>query len=109
LRGALRIPDAGEDTYLAIGIGLNVLGRARELPVPGATTVEEEADRPISLAAVAQSVLDRLDRELSDPNWKEEASLWEKVAVHSAGDSVTVRRGGNEITGRYLGLTRRGS
>jgi biotin-[acetyl-CoA-carboxylase] ligase BirA-like protein len=57
----------GEDTYVAIGIGLNVLGRAQELPVPGATTLEEEADRPISLAAVAQGVLDRLDRELSDP------------------------------------------
>jgi BirA family biotin operon repressor/biotin-[acetyl-CoA-carboxylase] ligase len=98
----------GEDTYVAIGIGLNVLGRAQELPVPGATTLEEEADRPISLSAVAQGVLDRLDRELSDPKWKEEPSRWEKVAVHRAGDSVTVRRGGNEITGQYLGVTHEG-
>lgn len=98
----------GEETYVAIGIGLNVCGRAEELAVPGATTVETEADRPVSLATLAQAILDRLDRELSKPRWDEEPARWEKVAVHRAGDAIAVRREGREITGRYLGVTEQG-
>jgi BirA family biotin operon repressor/biotin-[acetyl-CoA-carboxylase] ligase len=40
----------GEDTYIAIGVGLNVLGSPEKLGVPGATTLEEESGRAFALA-----------------------------------------------------------
>jgi len=98
----------GEETYLAIGIGLNVLGPASELPIPGATTLEEEAKRPVSLAGVAQAVLDHLDRALSRLDWEAEPSRWEKAAIHRPGDAVAVRRGAVEVSGKYAGVTKEG-
>jgi BirA family transcriptional regulator, biotin operon repressor / biotin---[acetyl-CoA-carboxylase] ligase len=95
----------GKRTYVAVGIGLNVRGPAADLGLPGATTVEEEAHRPMSLAPLAQAILDRLDRELARPHWGKEAALWEKSAAHRPGDAITVRREGTEISGTYAGLT----
>ncbi len=98
----------GEETYVAVGIGLNVLGSAESVGIPGATTLEEEAGRSFSLAELLQAVLDRLDAELDAPRWAEEVSAWEKASVHHRGDRMTVRREGRELTGQYLGLTEEG-
>ncbi len=95
----------GKQTYVAVGIGLNVLGAAADLGLPDATTVEEEVRRPVALAPLAQAILDRLDRELQRPRWEKEAALWEKVSAHRPGDAMTVRRGGTEVSGAYAGLT----
>ena len=95
----------GEDTYVAVGVGLNVLGSAESVGVPGATTLEEEAGRPFDLAAVLQSVLDRMDRELAAPDWDREVELWQSRSVHRMGDTMTVKQGEEEISGEYLGLT----
>ena len=94
----------GDDTYLAIGIGVNVRGRASELGVANATTVEEETGRAEPMAPLMQAVLDRLDQELAAPRWADEVRAWELASVHRPGDRMTVRRNGGEITGEYLGL-----
>lgn len=98
----------GEDTYVAVGIGLNVLGTAASVGIPGATTLEEEAGRTFELAPVLQAVLDRMDRELASPDWDREVELWERRSLHRAGDPMTVTQGDEEITGEYLGLTSEG-
>ena len=94
----------GDETCLAVGIGINVLGRADALGVPGATTLEEEAGRGLALTPLLQAVLDRIDRELGAPRWSEEVREWELVAAHRPGDRMTVRRNGDEVSGAYLGL-----
>lgn len=98
----------GEDTYVAVGIGMNVLGRADALGVPGATTVEEETGRRIDLAPLLQALLDRFDAELLSPGWEREVERWESISVHRPGDRMTVRRDGEELSGEYRGLTREG-
>jgi BirA family transcriptional regulator, biotin operon repressor / biotin---[acetyl-CoA-carboxylase] ligase len=98
----------GEDTYVALGVGLNVLGSAASLKVPGATTLEEEAGRAFALAPLLQCVLDRLDAELAAPRWSEEIPAWERASVHRAGDRLTVQREGKEISGQYAGLSAEG-
>lgn len=94
----------GEETALAVGIGINVLGRAGALGVPGATTLEEETRREFALTPLLQALLDRFDRELGAPSWEEEVREWELVAAHRPGDPMTVRSNGDEVSGAYLGL-----
>jgi BirA family biotin operon repressor/biotin-[acetyl-CoA-carboxylase] ligase len=98
----------GEDTYLATGVGLNVLGSREALGVEGATTVEAEAGRPLELAPLLQALLDRFDRELAAPNWTAEVQRWERVSVHRPGDALLVRGNGQELWGRYAGLSAEG-
>ena len=98
----------GEDTYVAVGVGLNVLGSAASLKVKAATTLEEEAGRAFALAPLLQFVLDRIDAELAAPRWSEEVPAWERASVHRPGDRLTVRREGREISGRYIGLSPEG-
>ncbi len=64
----------GDDTYVAVGIGLNVLDTAASVGVAGATTIEEEAGRPFDLAPLLQGVLDRIDSELASPDWSREVA-----------------------------------
>jgi BirA family biotin operon repressor/biotin-[acetyl-CoA-carboxylase] ligase len=94
----------GEETYLAVGIGVNVRGAARDLGVPNATTVEQETGRPVSVAPLLQALLDRLDGELAQPDWAREVEEWERVSLHRPGDRMRVRGEGRELTGQYLGL-----
>ena len=94
----------GESAFVAVGIGLNVAGAADSLGVAHATTLEAEAHRSIPLAPLLQSVLDRLDRELATPRWREEIAQWERASLHHPGDRMTVRREGKETRGEYLGL-----
>jgi BirA family transcriptional regulator, biotin operon repressor / biotin---[acetyl-CoA-carboxylase] ligase len=95
----------GDETYLAVGIGVNVLGPREALGVPNATTVEEESGRAHALAPLLQAILDRVDRELAAPRWEEEVAAWELASLHRPGDRMTVRRDGEEVTGEYLGLS----
>lgn len=98
----------GEDTYVAVGIGLNVLGTAASVGVNGATTLEEEAGHPFDLAVLLQEVLDRIDRELCSPDWASEVGRWQKVSAHRQGDRLRIRVNGEEIEGEYQGLTAQG-
>jgi BirA family transcriptional regulator, biotin operon repressor / biotin---[acetyl-CoA-carboxylase] ligase len=101
------LPEArtqGDRTMLAVGIGLNVSGSAESLGVPNATTLEQEAGRPIPRAALLQTLLDRIDRELVEPDWEREIAAWERASLHRPGDRMTIRREGEELTGEYLGL-----
>jgi BirA family biotin operon repressor/biotin-[acetyl-CoA-carboxylase] ligase len=94
----------GRDAFVAVGVGINVSGPAAALGLPDATTLEEEAGRPVPLALVLQALLDRLDAELTSPNWREEIRRWEKASLHRPGDRMTVRREGQVTRGEYLGL-----
>ncbi len=94
----------GEDTYIAVGIGINVLGRAGDLGVAGATTLEAETGRGVALTPLLQILLDRLDRELAAPHWSEEVHAWELASLHRPGDVLTIRCNGEELSGQYLGL-----
>lgn len=94
----------GPETYVAIGIGINVRGRAGDLSVPNATTLEEEIGRAYELAPLLQALLDRFDRELAAPRWEQEISAWELASLHRPGDRMTIRRNGEDLTGEYLGL-----
>jgi BirA family biotin operon repressor/biotin-[acetyl-CoA-carboxylase] ligase len=94
----------GDVTFVALGIGINVLGRSSALGVPNATTIEEETGKAPSLAPLLQALLDRFDRELAAPRWSEEIREWELASLHRLGDRLTVWRNGEEVTGQYLGL-----
>jgi len=94
----------GEETYVAIGLGINVKGTPSALGVANATTLEEETGKSLGLAPLLQALLDRFDRELAAPHWGDEVRAWELVAAHRPGDRLTVRRNGEEITGAYVGL-----
>ena len=94
----------GEDTYVSVGIGINVRGRAGALGVPNATTIEEETGRAQPLAPLLQALLDRFDRELAAPKWEDEVSAWELASLHRPGDRLTILRNGEELTGEYMGL-----
>lgn len=94
----------GEETYVAVGIGVNVLGQGGALGVPNATTVEEETGKTFALAPLLQALLDRVDRELAAPRWEQEVAAWELASLHRPGDRITVRRNGEDVTGEYLGL-----
>jgi BirA family biotin operon repressor/biotin-[acetyl-CoA-carboxylase] ligase len=98
----------GEETYVAVGIGLNVRGDAASLGVDNATTVEAVAGRLVPLAPLLQAILDRVDRELSAPDWRREVELWQQVSLHRPGDALTVRREGTDLSGEYRGLTAEG-
>jgi BirA family biotin operon repressor/biotin-[acetyl-CoA-carboxylase] ligase len=94
----------GGETGVAVGIGINVLGPAGGLPLPNATTIEEETGRRVPLASLLQAVLEGLDAELARPRWDEEIRAWERVSLHRPGDVLTVRRANEEVRGEYLGL-----
>jgi BirA family transcriptional regulator, biotin operon repressor / biotin---[acetyl-CoA-carboxylase] ligase len=94
----------GDETAIAVGVGVNVLGRADTLSVPGATTLEEETGRAPALVTLLQSLLDRIDRELAAPRWSDEIREWELVAAHRPGDRMTIQRNEDAISGAYLGL-----
>jgi BirA family biotin operon repressor/biotin-[acetyl-CoA-carboxylase] ligase len=98
----------GDETYVAVGIGLNARGDAASLGIENATTVEAESGRPAPLAPLLQAILDRIDRELAAPDWPGEVELWQRVSLHRPGDSLTVRREGAEVSGEYRGLTPEG-
>jgi BirA family biotin operon repressor/biotin-[acetyl-CoA-carboxylase] ligase len=94
----------GDDAYLAVGIGINVLGRAADVGVPNATTIEEETGCRVSVADLLHALIDRLDFELALPDWSREVEAWERVSLHRPGDRIKVRGEGKELTGQYLGL-----
>lgn len=94
----------GGKTYVAVGVGINVLGSAGDLGVPNATTLQEESGGAFSLPVLLQALIDRFDRELAKPNWSEEVDAWERVSVHRPGDRITVHREGEDVRGEYLGL-----
>ena len=94
----------GDQAYLAVGIGINVLGRAAEVGATGATTVEEETGRPVPVAGLLHALIDRLDFELARPDWSREVEAWERASLHRPGDRMKVRGDGKELTGQYLGL-----
>ena len=94
----------GDDSYLAVGIGVNARGRAADVGVPAATTIEEELGRDVEIAPLVQAVVDRIDSELAHPDWRREIEEWEKASLHRPGDLLRVRRNGEAVTGRYLGL-----
>jgi BirA family biotin operon repressor/biotin-[acetyl-CoA-carboxylase] ligase len=98
----------GGDTSVAVGVGINVLGRSGALEVPNATTIEEETGRPVALAPLLQALLERLDAELARPRWEDEVRAWELVSLHRPGDVLTVRRANEELRGEYLGLDKAG-
>jgi BirA family biotin operon repressor/biotin-[acetyl-CoA-carboxylase] ligase len=94
----------GDETYIAVGVGINVLGEGAALGVPNATTVQEQTGRAYPLVPLLQALLDRFDRELAAPHWDREVAAWELASAHRPGDRMTVRRNGEELTGDYLGL-----
>ena len=94
----------GDRTYVAVGIGVNVLGSAAALGVPHATTVQEQTRKAVELAPLLQALLDRIDRELAAPRWSEEVQAWERASLHRPGDHLTIWKNGEEVTGQYLGL-----
>ncbi|MCA1581604.1 MAG: biotin--[acetyl-CoA-carboxylase] ligase [Acidobacteria bacterium] len=98
----------GEDTYVAVGLGLNALGTAGSVGIETATTVEQETGRAAPLAPLMQALLDRCDAELSSPGWEREVERWERVSLHRPGDRLTIRRDGEEVSGAYRGLTPEG-
>ncbi|HMA17300.1 MAG TPA: biotin--[acetyl-CoA-carboxylase] ligase [Thermoanaerobaculia bacterium] len=94
----------GEDSYLAVGVGINVLGTPAQVGVPDATTVEAETGRRFGLAPLLQAVVDYLDQGFAQPDWAREIERWERVAAHRRGDRIRVRADGRVIAGEYLGL-----
>lgn len=94
----------GDDTYVAVGVGINVRGKSSELRVPDATTVEQETGRPVALTRLLQAVVDRLDRGLAESDWAREIEEWERMSAHRPGDLIRVRSNGIETTGEYRGV-----
>ena len=94
----------GDETGIAVGVGINVLGRSEAL---GGSELHDHrrGDRPgLPLAALLQALLERLDAELAHPRWEEEVRAWELASLHRPGDLLTIRRANEEVRGEYLGL-----
>ncbi|MEO8347926.1 MAG: biotin--[acetyl-CoA-carboxylase] ligase [Acidobacteriota bacterium] len=95
----------GDESYLAVGVGVNARGKAADLGVPAAvTTIEEEIGRAVEVAPLVQAVVDRLDSELAHPDWAREVGEWERTSVHRPGDAIRLRRDGELLRGQYAGL-----
>lgn len=94
----------GGETYVAVGIGVNVLGPSGTLGAPHATTIEEETGRRAELAGLLQAVVDEIDARLGRPDWEREVAEWQRSSVHRAGDRIRVRVPEGEVEGEYRGI-----
>jgi BirA family transcriptional regulator, biotin operon repressor / biotin---[acetyl-CoA-carboxylase] ligase len=96
--------------HVLIGVGINVLGGADELP-PGATSIQAATGVTVSPDEVFQSVLERVadayaafdaaDGQPSLDGWRSRAAL--------LGQLVTVEEAGRARTGTFVGLDEDGS
>jgi hypothetical protein len=72
----------GDETYVAVGIGINVLGRSDALGVPNATTIEEETGRAHPLHVQA----DPVGHHRTAPRAGRRSSRLSSVAAAPSGD-----------------------
>ncbi len=111
LGGILVEARAGDDGegYAVAGLGLNVRASREELDaagLPSATSLAAEGVAPeqCEREAALESVLSILDAGLAAP-WPDLPAAFEAVTVHRPGERLSVRDGGRETSGVYLGVT----
>jgi BirA family biotin operon repressor/biotin-[acetyl-CoA-carboxylase] ligase len=101
----------GEDTTVAIGIGVNILGSAAGLG-ERATTLETESSGAPSLGEFFQQLCRACDRYLVSPSGARVVDEWLSRSGHAEGDEIRVAldEGGREhcVVGEFAGLTSEG-
>lgn len=96
----------GDETHVAIGVGINIRGAGSDLS-EGALTLEELAGRRIGLGAVLEALARAFDGFLADPSWGNVVARWSKKSAHAAGDEISVRidDGVDRVAGKFEGLS----
>lgn len=101
----------GEDTHVAIGIGVNVLGSAEGLG-QGTTTLARESPETPSLVLFFDELCGACDRYLAAPSGARVVDGWLSRSCHAPGDEirVTLDENGAErsVVGEFAGLTEDG-
>lgn len=98
---------AGGFRAYVIGFGINCLQHAGHFPAEFAdevTSLEIASAHPVDRVAVARALLMRLDRRLSQPNWRHDAAIldqWEHLS-EPLGRRLTLRCQGLEYLGRTV-------
>ena len=97
----------GEETHVAVGIGVNARGDSARFD-GRATTLESECAAEVSAARFFRELCLACDRYLDDPRESRVVESWLARSRHAEGDEirVTVENGTDrEIVGRFAGLT----
>jgi BirA family biotin operon repressor/biotin-[acetyl-CoA-carboxylase] ligase len=96
----------GDETHVAIGVGINIGGAGADLS-EGALTLEELAGRRIALGEVLKALAKAFDDFLAAPAWDDVVARWQKRSAHSAGDQISVRLndGMDRVAGQFEGLS----
>jgi len=100
--------------WAIVGVGLNVKGTRRELDSHGlrdATSLEEAGVPAGNLEGVRtlSSLLDILDVPLAEPGAQPLAEAFASVAAHALGDALSVKNGGNTVSGVFRGVNADGA
>ena len=96
----------GEETHVAVGIGVNVLRGAGDFG-PGATSAEREAGGAPSLPRVFDEICRACDRYLEAPGDARIVERWLSRSRHAPGAEMRVvaAEGSDAIVGEFAGLT----
>lgn len=96
----------GEETHVAVGIGVNVLGGAADFG-PDATSAETEAAGAPSLPRLFAEICRGCDRYLAAPADARVVERWLSRSRHAPGAemSVTASEGAAPVVGEFAGLT----
>ncbi len=99
----------GDETHVAIGIGVNVRGPADAFG-DGATSAEAVAAGPPSLSRVFAEICRACDRFLESPGDASVVERWLERSRHEAGAEIRVTPpdGGAPVVGGFAGLTEDG-
>jgi len=99
----------GDETHVAIGIGVNVCGPAEAFG-DGATSVEAAGSGAPSLPALFAEICRACDRYLESPGDARVVERWLERSRHAAGAEirVTPSGGGAPVVGGFAGLTAEG-
>lgn len=98
----------GEETHVAVGIGVNVRGPADAFG-DGATTAEAEAGREPSLARVFGEICRECDGWLASAGDARVIERWLARSRHAPGAEIRVASEGREpVVGAFAGLTEEG-
>jgi BirA family transcriptional regulator, biotin operon repressor / biotin---[acetyl-CoA-carboxylase] ligase len=91
--------------HVLIGIGINVLGGAHDLP-PGATTIQSKTGATVTPNEVLRILLERFADAYTDfveTNGRPSLAGWLARAA-LLGEMVTVEEAGRSITGKFVGV-----
>lgn len=94
----------GEEAFVLIGIGINLLPLGGEAP-SRSTSAAEASRADIDLERATEAFIETLDRELFRPyDPRRILESWRSLTVHREGDPIRFSLGEEEIAGAWRGI-----